>query len=162
MEMTTLARRERPLFGELLDWLDTEFRTLPAVTTAAFGRGFRVEDYVEDGAYVVRAELPGVDPDKDVEVLVRDGLLTVRAERREETRASGRSEFHYGAFARVIALPDGADEESITATYADGILTVRVGLTGVEPAARRVSVTTPAAEGEPPATEAGTANGATA
>jgi HSP20 family protein len=154
MEMTTLARRERPGFGELFDWLDTEFRLLPAATSAAFGRGFRVEEYLEDGSYVLRAELPGLDPAKDVEILVRDGLLTVNAQRREERRDGGRSEFHYGAFTRSVALPQGAREDDITASYADGILIVKVGITPVQAEARRVPVTTPAAEGEPAVTAA--------
>jgi HSP20 family protein len=145
MDMTTLARRERPVFGELLDWLDTELRTLPGATTAAFGRGFRVEDYVEDDHYVLRAELPGVDPAKDVEVLVRDGVLSVIAERREETREGRRSEFHYGTFTRSVALPANADEDDVEATYTGGILLVRIGLTGVAPKPRRIPIATPAA-----------------
>jgi HSP20 family molecular chaperone IbpA len=152
MEMTTLARRERPVFGELFDWLDTEFRLLPAATSVAFGRGFRVEEFLEDGTYVLRAELPGLDPAKEVEILVRDGVLTVNAERREERKESGRSEFHYGAFTRSVLLPQGAQEDDISATYADGILIVRVGITPMQAGVRRVPVTTPAAEGEPAAT----------
>jgi HSP20 family molecular chaperone IbpA len=148
MEMTTLVRRERPGFGELFDWLDTEFRLLPAATSAAFGRGFRVEEYLEDGTYVLRAELPGLDPAKDVEILVRDGVLTVNAERREERKDGGRSEFHYGAFTRSVVLPAGARGEDITATYEGGILMVKVGITEVHAEARRVPVTTPAAEGD--------------
>jgi HSP20 family molecular chaperone IbpA len=155
MDMTTLARRERPVFGELLDWLDTELRTLPAATTAAFGRGFRVEDFVEDDHYVLRAELPGADPAKDIEVLVRDGVLTVNAQRRETTREGRRSEFHYGSFSRSVALPANADEDDVEATYTDGILLVRIGLTGVEPKPRRIPVTTPAATGEAPAADEG-------
>jgi HSP20 family protein len=154
MVMTTLVRRERPAFGDLFDWLDTEFRLLPAATSAAFGRGFRVEEYLEDGTYVLRAELPGLDPAKDVEILVRDGVLTVNAERRVERKDGGRSEFHYGAFTRSVALPQGAREDDITATYADGILIVKVGITPVQDEARRVPVTTPAAEGEPAVTAA--------
>jgi HSP20 family protein len=143
MKMSTLTKRERPVFGELLDWLDGEFRALPAVTSAALGRGFRVEDYAEDGHYVVRAELPGLDPAKDVEVLVRHGVLTVNAERREERREGRRSEFHYGAFTRSVMLPQGADENDVVATYTDGILLVRVGLTGEQqPQARKVPITT--------------------
>ncbi len=38
----------------------------------------RVEDYVQDDKYAVRAELPGIDPDKDVEVTVAKGILEVR------------------------------------------------------------------------------------
>jgi HSP20 family molecular chaperone IbpA len=155
MDMTTLARRERPVFGELLDWLDTELRTLPAATTAAFGRGFRIEDFVEDDHYVLRAELPGMDPDKDLEVLVRDGVLTVNAQRREETREGRRSEFHYGSYTRSVALPANADEDDVAATYTGGILLVRVGLTGVEPKPRRIPIATPGATGEAPAVDEG-------
>jgi HSP20 family molecular chaperone IbpA len=153
--MTTLARREQPVLGELLDWIDTEFRVLPAVTTAAFGRGFRVEDYVEDGHYVVRAELPGLDPAKDVEVLVRDGVLTVTVERREEHREGKRSEFRYGTFTRSVVLPEGADDTDVVATYTDGILLVRAPITGAAPEVRRVPIATPAADGEPPVVDAG-------
>src|SRR5215472_17613106 len=51
---------------------------------------FRVEDYTEDGKYVIRAELPGLDPD-DVQVTVESGMLTIRAERREETKQNRHS-----------------------------------------------------------------------
>jgi HSP20 family protein len=52
----------------------------------------RVEDYVSEGQCVVRAELPGIDPENDIKITVDDGVLTVKAERREEKRrAVGRS-----------------------------------------------------------------------
>ncbi|WP_040793748.1 Hsp20/alpha crystallin family protein [Nocardia paucivorans] len=86
----------------------------------------RVEDTMDDGHYVVRAEIPGVDPDKDVEVSVRDGQLTIKAERSEKEEKKGRSEFHYGSFFRTVTLPQGADEDGIEANYAKGILTVSV------------------------------------
>ncbi len=90
----------------------------------------RVEEYVEDDTCVIRAELPGIDPDKDVEISIEDGLLHVRAEReerKEEERPSGyRSEFHYGSLHRSIRLPEGTTEADIKATYKNGILEVRV------------------------------------
>src|SRR5579884_2712362 len=60
----------------------------------------RVEEFTEDGKLVVRAELPGVDPDEDVDVSVHDGMLDIRAERREEEKDAkkGHSEFRYGRF----------------------------------------------------------------
>jgi HSP20 family molecular chaperone IbpA len=73
----------------------------------------------------LRAELPGIDPEKDVEITVDDGVLTVKAERREEKKEGGRSEFRYGSFARSVTLPAGADEENVAASYRDGILEVR-------------------------------------
>lgn len=89
-----------------------------------------VEEYLDGDTCVIRAELPGIDPDKDVEISVSDGVLRLRAEREERTeekRPEGyRSEFHYGSMARNLRLPDGATEADVTATYKDGILEVRV------------------------------------
>ncbi len=78
----------------------------------------------------MRAELPGVDPERDVDVSIVDGSLVIRAERRQETtseeRRMRRSELRYGSFSRVIALPPGTKESDIEATYKDGLLEVRV------------------------------------
>ncbi|MBK9180999.1 MAG: Hsp20/alpha crystallin family protein [Acidimicrobiales bacterium] len=90
----------------------------------------KVEESVEGGKLVVKAELPGVDPDKDIELTVSDDVLTIRAERRreEEVEEKGRfrSEFRYGSFTRVVPLPAGATATDVEASYADGILTVKV------------------------------------
>ena len=90
----------------------------------------RVEEYREDDTFVIRAELPGVDPDKDVELSIADGILHLRAEReerKEEERPTGyRSEFRYGGLERSIRLPEGITESDIKASYKDGILEVRV------------------------------------
>ena len=121
--MATVARRGGPV-AEMLDWLES---------SAGIGmRGLglspyvRVEDFTEDDAYVLRAELPGVDPDKDVELTIEGDLLTIRGERREEKKDKNHKEFHYGAFSRSIPLPAGVKAEDITATYTDGVLEVRV------------------------------------
>jgi HSP20 family molecular chaperone IbpA len=113
------------MFADLMDWLEGEFPALPIMRPFSGARPVRVEDYVSEGQYVVRAELPGIDPEKDVEITVDDGILTVRAERREEKKEGGRSEFRYGSFARSVTLPTGADEENVAASYRDGILEVR-------------------------------------
>ncbi len=90
----------------------------------------RVEELHEDNTLVVRAELPGIDPDKDVEVSVSDRVLRISARREEraEQKAKGgyRSEFRYGEFSRELALPPGIDQEAVQASYRDGILEVRV------------------------------------
>src|SRR5215207_5260897 len=108
-------RRDRPMLAELFDWLEGPFTG---------GQMMRVEDYVEEGQYVLRAELPGLDPDKDVDITVENGVLTVKAERREEKKEAHRSEFRYGAFRRSVSLPPGVDESNVKATYANGILEV--------------------------------------
>ena len=83
---------------------------------------------MEDGHYVVRAEIPGIDPAKDIDITVRDGRLTIKAERTEKKEAKGRSEFRYGSFVRSVMLPAGANEDDIKATYDKGILTVSVAV----------------------------------
>ncbi len=125
--MTKLARREPRRLSELFDWLEEGFPTLPMWRPFESG-WMRIEDYQDEGRYVIRAELPGIDPEKDVEITVADGVLTVQAERREETKEGKRSEFRYGSFTRTCRLPDGADESDVAATYKDGILEVSVAM----------------------------------
>jgi HSP20 family protein len=90
----------------------------------------RVEEYREDGNLVVRAELPGIDPEKDVELTVENGVLRIDAHREErsEEKDEGtfRSEFRYGSFSRALRLPKGVKESDVTASYRDGVLEVRV------------------------------------
>jgi HSP20 family protein len=139
--MTTPGRRERPMFAELVDWLEGELPSLPIMRPFAGAQVMRVEDYVEEGRYVLRAELPGIDPDKDVEITVDNGVLMIKAERREEKKEGGRSEFRYGAFTRSTTLPPGADQDDVIATYNDGILEVRVGIKPEKkPEAKRIAI----------------------
>jgi HSP20 family molecular chaperone IbpA len=123
--MSTLTRKDyRGPFVDIFDWLESPWTVLRPVSNPPM----RVEDYVKDGRYVVRAELPGIDPEKDLEVTVSKGVLTISANRHEETEGKHRSEFRYGAFARSIALPAGADEERIQASYDLGVLEVVVSI----------------------------------
>ncbi len=142
--MTTVARRERGTFADLFDWLEAEF---PAFPTFPVFRPFtgmqmiRVEEFEDEGSYVLRAELPGIDPDKDVEIAIADGLLTVKAERTEEKKEGRRSEFRYGTFMRNLRLPEGAVEDDVKASYHDGILEVRVPVAEAKKAEpKRISV----------------------
>src|SRR5213593_1193648 len=70
-----------------------------------------VDVFTREGDLVVRAELPGVDPEKDIDISLHDGALTIRGERRfEEKTERGdfyRFESSYGAFQRSIPLPEG-------------------------------------------------------
>jgi HSP20 family protein len=139
--MTVPARRERPMFADLMDWLETDFPALPIMRPFTGGQLMRVEDYVDEGQYVVRAELPGIDPEKDVDITVDDGVLTIRAERQEEKKEGGRSEFRYGSFTRSVSLPAGADEENVAASYRDGILEVRAPVrAATKPEPKKIAV----------------------
>ena len=137
--MSTLTRREyRGPFGDMVDWLETPWTVLRPIT----GHPIRVEEFVEDGKYVVRAELPGVDPDKDLEVTASGGILTIKAERREGSNGKHHTEFHYGTFSRSMTLPTGADEDHIEAFYGHGILEVTVKLAdkGKDKSGRKIPV----------------------
>jgi HSP20 family protein len=98
------------------------------------GPTIRIEEFLEEDEFVVRAELPGVDPEKDVQVTVEDGILQIKVERTEEHKEKGHSEFHYGSFFRTVTLPPGAKVDGIKARYETGILEIRVGVG--EPAAK--------------------------
>jgi HSP20 family protein len=90
--------------------------------------------------------MPGLDPDKDIDVEIGSGTVHVTARREERTTddrpGSYRSEFRYGSFERYVPLPEGATDKDVAATYKDGILEVRLPLAPVaqEPATTRVEV----------------------
>jgi HSP20 family protein len=124
-------RRERwPAL--LWDWVDSP----------DFGRWFersgpllraedrlRIEQQMTDDTMVIRAEIPGIDPDKDVEITLSDDILNIHAERSfeksEEQEGLTRSEFRYGSFTRAVRVPREMGLDDVTATCRDGILEVR-------------------------------------
>ncbi len=134
-----MHRHTRSLIPELSDLL-AAFPSMTGMRPVLDSRLLRLEDEFKDGRYVVRAEIPGVDPAKDVDVTVQDGMLTIKTERTETKDRNGRSEFSYGSFERTITLPAGADEDDITASYDKGILSVSVGIGSSEPQAKRITV----------------------
>ena len=88
-----------------------------------------VEGRIEDGTYVIQFALPGVDS-KDVEVSLKDNVLTVKGERKADHDTADKDYFvrevAYGAFQRNFALPEGVDAAQVEAKYAKGMLEVRV------------------------------------
>ena len=94
------------------------------------GNLIRVEEFQEDGTLVLRADLPGIEPDSDVEVTIFDGMLRIEAERHAEEKGEAkdyvRRELRYGLMSRSLPLPVGAAEADVTATYKNGVLEVRI------------------------------------
>lgn len=113
---------------------------------ASFGaeQMIKVEQFTDDGSTVIRAELPGIDPENDVEVTLDRGRVRIaaRRERREEhsTDTETRSEFHYGSFTRTIPVPAGAVADDISAEYTDGILEVRIPLPEEPPGSQTIPI----------------------
>ncbi|MGW1809740.1 Hsp20/alpha crystallin family protein [Streptomyces sp. NPDC002078] len=130
--MGALTRRQRIPFPDMPEWIETipsKFAMSP----------IRIEDYTENDRYVVRAELPGMSPE-DIDVVIGDGVLTVKAERTERDVDKNHSEIRYGALSRSVTLPTGADEDDVTADYTNGMLTVSVGLGAEKAEARHVEI----------------------
>ena len=139
--MSILPRRERAAesanpFGRMDRLFDEWMRSMPI--RRPFGLHWdwpgddiiRVDEYRDGDTVVVRAELPGIDPEKDVEITVADGILRITAERRVEEKSEdkgySRHELRYGSLSRTLPLPEGASESDIKASYKDGILEIRV------------------------------------
>ena len=83
----------------------------------------------EKDRYILRADIPGVDP-KDIEIIAENGILTLRGNRTSETRDNrvgySRVERPCGSFYRRFSLPDTADLEQIAARSAHGVLEISI------------------------------------
>lgn len=95
-----------------------------------------------DKAYVITAELPGVD-EKDIEVSVQDSILVIKGQKLEEKEEKGKQRYlaerRYGAFQRMFNLPKGTDESTLDARFHNGVLTISVPKPAGVPA-RKVDV----------------------
>lgn len=122
------------LFDRIRDEMDDAFRRVlgpptngSAIEATAWMPTVDVED--TEKAVVVKADLPGVDP-KDIDVSIQNGALTIRGQRQEEkedkTKNYYRMERFTGSFYRVIPLPAGADETSVSASSTKGVLTINI------------------------------------
>ena len=143
--MTTRMKQSRP---SVFDWdmLNWPFETLDWFDSPK-SMAMRTEEYVDENTFVVRCELPGMNPDEDVRVTTDGGILTITAERREEIsegeagKSNYRSEFRYGSYRRDLTLPRGTVTEDIKATYSDGILEIRLPLKNVAGGPKQITIT---------------------
>jgi len=127
----------RALYPGLADWLESPWAGPPQFTAA---HSFRVEEMARDNRYVIRAELPGLDPEKDIEVTVEGRTLTIHAERRQKDNGPYRSEFRYGSLTRLVRLPARVDAKDVTARYDRGVLEISVPVREVKPEGIRVPI----------------------
>ena len=127
----------RAMFPDLADWLESPWTGPPPFLA---GQVFRLEESIRDDRYVIRAELPGLDPENDIEVTVDGRILTIRAERRQQDKGRYRSEFRYGSLARAVRLPARVDPADVTARYDKGVLEVSVPVRVIKPEGTRIPV----------------------
>jgi HSP20 family protein len=128
------------MLGELMRWNPTEelwswHRDIDELFGRFFGRNEssvgswvpRIETFRKDNDFVVRIDLPGVDPN-DVEVRAEGNLLTVTGERKTEEKNADYQETYYGKFECTLTLPQGVEADKIAAHYRHGVLEIRVPL----------------------------------
>lgn len=122
----------RPILDIEKEW-ESLFRT-PRLLSEGFDFPFRPSMDVTrtNGELIVTAELPGIDPEKDVEITVDEDYLTIKGEKSEETEVSEEDRYmherRYGKFVRRVPVPEGVGADKITADYTKGVLTVKVTL----------------------------------
>ncbi|HEU0240584.1 MAG TPA: Hsp20/alpha crystallin family protein [Micromonosporaceae bacterium] len=104
----------------------------------------RIEEIIDGPNYELRAEAPGLDPAKDITVVYHDGALRMEIRRTDVRESKAHTEFHYGTYGRTVSLPDGVDEDSITASYRDGILEITAKIDEPTQSYRTIPVTTEA------------------
>ena len=89
----------------------------------------RIDETEDDKAYHVAVELPGMD-EKDIDVTLSDGLLTVRGEKKQEEEEKGKDFYRkkrtYGSFRRTLPIPGEVDEAKIKASFEKGVLTIEL------------------------------------
>ncbi len=116
------------LLNQLHHEMNRLFEAGPSELSAADASWAPAVDIKEDEAsYLIRADVPGVDP-ANIEVTLERGVLTIagerQAENKEERTGYRRVERFRGRFTRAFALPDTADSEKVDATVKDGVLEV--------------------------------------
>lgn len=114
-----------PTQGLLESMFDEVFR--PATAERAWAPSLDVVEHAD--AYVVSAELPGLDP-AQVTLTYANDTLTLQGEKQQEATREGESfrrvERRYGRFERALTFPKQVDAEAITADAAHGVLTIRL------------------------------------
>ena len=138
----TLHREMNRLFDDVFRGFDTA----PFSSFGGMGRmaGWPSVEVIETDKDVrISAELPGLE-EKDVEVLMSDGVLTIRGEKRSEVEDKDRafSERTYGRFERRIPLGWDVEEDKVNASFRNGVLTVTMPKSAKAAAkARRIAIT---------------------
>jgi len=111
---------------------------------SAFGAGWpSVEISETDKAIKVTAEVPGLE-EKDIEVLLNNGMLTLKGEKRSESEDKDRqfSERFYGRFERRVSLGVEVKEDQIEARFRNGVLTVTLPKTEkAQSQVKRIAIT---------------------
>ena len=135
LELSTMELTKWEPLREMEDFFDRYSRSLAfpfSRSTDVFANGGwapRVDVSENDDAFVIKAEIPGINKD-DVKVSLENGVLTLQGERRQEHEQKGwrfhRMERSYGHFMRAFTLPSNVDESHLKASFHNGLLEVDI------------------------------------
>jgi HSP20 family protein len=110
-----------------IDRVFDNFTTFSGLPVGAFTPSMEVAETPQ--GLEITTELPGID-EKDVEINVADGILTIRGEKKEEKKEEKKTyrviERSYGSFERSLALPRSVDTASVNATMSNGVLKITI------------------------------------
>ena len=122
--------REMSALQERMNRLLEDFRARTPLGEEEITQGAwipAVDIYETQESIVLKAELPGISRD-DINVEVKDGMLTLKGEKRLEREVQEenyhRVERSYGAFQRAFTLPNTIQQEKVKAKFKDGILEI--------------------------------------
>jgi HSP20 family protein len=125
-EMTTLSRAMDRMFDR---FLDETYGEMPTLWEKGNSYTLAVDVAEKEGEYLVKASVPGINPEA-IEVTLNDNVLTIKGETKAEKEQTEGNyhlrERHYGSFMRRIALPGAIDAEKVEATNENGVLTLVV------------------------------------
>ncbi len=121
-------------FSEMEELLDRYGRSSRKSLMRQDDKAFEVGDWMpsvdieeSDDAFIIKAELPGVEKD-DVNVTIDDGILTIKGEKhsKKEDKKAHRVECSYGSFVRSFTLPQAVNADGVEAEYNNGVLSLSI------------------------------------
>jgi HSP20 family protein len=119
----------RPFFELDRDW-DPMFRFPRLFEGREFDFRPSIDATRTDGELIIKAELPGIDPAQDMEITVDEDFLMIKGEKSAEKEVKDEDRYvherRYGKFVRRIPVPEGVSADKVSASYKDGVLTVKV------------------------------------
>jgi HSP20 family protein len=144
-----------PMDKDLLGMVDRMERFLAEskwpVLRDSFAWKPTADAYKEGDTLVLRIEVPGIDPDKDIEISLTENMLHIKGQKSGDKELSEEdrymSERYFGMFTRDFVIPKGVNPEAVTAQYVEGVLVIRVPIpTEEKPETTMIPVSAPAAD----------------
>ena len=101
-----------------------------------FGWRPHTDVFKEGDTLVIRAEIPGIEPDKELELDIEGNVLHIKGTKTSESETKSEDRYlrecHYGSFERDVMLPEGITADDVSASYVNGVLIVKVPLPAEE------------------------------